>query len=91
MFIHNVYLSSYSPCDPLSGRAEIRDDSSTITLLFNEDEASQIHSIAEAAYQRNQEALLAKIATPLETFRLPPPESVIEEAEFVEAEDEVGF
>ena len=86
MFIHTVYLSSYSAQQLIKGNVELKDDTIKLTIEFTEDEAAQICSIAEAAFRRNQEALIGKASSPLETFRLPPPEPapVIEAADFSE-------
>lgn len=62
MYIHNVYLSSYSPSNPLSGHCEVRLDSGQqLRIELTPDECLAIQSTAIASYCRSRQALADEI------------------------------
>lgn len=82
MYIHTVYLSSYSAGSPLTGNITIRDESSKFELEFSLEDCDEIRAIGEKAFKRHQTTLISKLSRPLETNLLPAP--IIEDADFSE-------
>lgn len=67
MYLHQIYASSYTPTNPLTGHLVFKNDSTTVQITLTEEEAAQFTLIGQAAYARHQAALIASIAAPLET------------------------
>ena len=81
MYIHQLYMSSYSPSDALSGNFTVRNDSSEIKINLTLEESLEITSILELAYSRKQARLVSEASAPLQTNLLAAP---IPEADYSE-------
>lgn len=62
MYIRNVYLSTYSQNNPLTGHCEVLLDSTqTLRIELTSDECAAIQSIATEAYLRKRQAIADEI------------------------------
>lgn len=82
MYIHTVYLSSYSAVSPLTGNITIRDESSKFEIELSLEDCAEISAIGEKTFKRHQTTLISRLSQPLETNLLPA--RIIEDADFSE-------
>lgn len=87
MFIHQISGHRWSAKGELTSFVTVKDETTSIQVELSSEEKAELEALAERVFARHQAGLAAKMAQPLETNLLAPPEAPIEEADF----DEVPF
>ena len=90
MYLYQVSGYRYAATSEMNATVVVKDDGSQISITMLPEEVRELEALGERIFMRNQAALAAKMAQPLETNLLaaPTPPAPIEEAVFTDVADE---